>query len=84
MPMMDPSLTAYSAMKDDDYDSGYLGLDDSQELMKKLGINQVKFLSLAIISIVYMRMFESFTFGKDLYLYVCQITFLEHRKQALN
>ena len=41
MPMMDPSLTAYSALKDDDYDSGYLGLDDSQELMKKLGINQV-------------------------------------------
>ena len=42
MPMMDPSLTAYSALKDEDYDSGYLGLDDSQELMKKLGINQVQ------------------------------------------
>lgn len=52
MPMMDPSLTAYSALKDDDYDSGYLGLDDSQELMKKLGINQVQKVSSPLSSLL--------------------------------
>ena len=44
MPLMDPSLEAYSVQIQDNYDkntSTTKGLEDSQKLMQNLGLNQV-------------------------------------------
>ena len=43
MPLMDPSLEAYSVQIQDDYDKNTTtkGLEDSQKLMQNLGLNQV-------------------------------------------
>ena len=44
MPLMDPSLEAYSVQIQDEYDkntSTTKGLEDSQKLMQNLGLNQV-------------------------------------------
>ena len=43
MPLMDPSLEAYSVQIQDDYDKNTTTkeLEDSQKLMQNLGLNQV-------------------------------------------
>ena len=43
MPLMDPSLEAYSVLQDDEnYKTTTIkGLEDSQKLMQNLGLNQV-------------------------------------------
>ena len=45
---MDPSLDAYTVLKDDDYKSPNIGLEDSQELLQKLGLSQVFVIDLLV------------------------------------
>ena len=40
MPLMDPSLEAYSVLQDEEYKTTK-GLEDSQKLLQNLGLNQV-------------------------------------------
>ena len=48
LPLMDPSLDAYTVLKDDDYKSPNIGLEDSQELLQKLGLSQVFVIDLLV------------------------------------